>query len=96
MNGEPWTEAELQIIYDHVNDPDYLFWVRRLLPDRTTAAIQNRMSRLRREAGIGNIHSGPRACDESRLFTQMADEGSKRLAAAIEAELYGAQRVKVQ
>lgn len=52
MRSNLWTTAELSLMYDHVLDPHYLDRLAPRLPGRTRVTIQNRMSRLRAEAGI--------------------------------------------
>lgn len=49
---DAWTSAELQVLYDHVMDPNYFPKVAAKLPGRTPTTIRNRMARLRDEARI--------------------------------------------
>lgn len=47
-----WTTAELALLYARVHDPDCINELVPLLPGRTRVTIRNRMSQLRKEAGI--------------------------------------------
>lgn len=49
---DAWSDSELQKLYDYVNDPAYFEKVRGWLPNRSVAAIRQRMAKLRVEAGI--------------------------------------------
>jgi hypothetical protein len=76
---EPWTDMELQELYEAVNDLDWFETVRPFLPNRSDAAIRRRMCQLREEAGIVPLKSGPRARSHRKTTEQKAQQGSDAL-----------------
>jgi len=83
MRGEPWSDMELQELYEVVNDLDWFETVRPFLPDRTDAAIRRRMCQLRIEAGIVPQRNGPRSFSRAISERQKAHYASDRLRRAI-------------
>ncbi len=84
---DAWTDFELQVLYDLVNEPVWLATAKGLIPHRSENALSQRMSRLRREAGIIVGGPGPRAMHESRLARDAGQRSSQLLVSAIEASL---------
>lgn len=85
MREDAWTDYELQLLYDYVNDELYLKKVADLLPNRTLGTIKNRMARLRAEAGIRikassyGLESDPGYAKAVReLVDEAASEGAKK------------------
>lgn len=79
MRGEPWSDIELQSLYDVVNYTDYLDLCRPYLPDRSEAAIRTKMCLLRLEAGIVPLLPGPRSKSRRKVDEQLAQQGSDAL-----------------
>lgn len=76
----PWTDFELQCLYDVVNDINWYEQVRDLLPARSEAAARAKMCALRREAGIMPRHNGPKATSYRQSHREALAIASKRLA----------------
>lgn len=83
MRGEPWTEMELQELYEAVNDVDWFDEVRPFLPNRTEGAIRGKMCLLRAEVGIIPHRAGPRPKWRLLAEREKAKFGSDRLLKAI-------------
>jgi hypothetical protein len=83
VRADAWTDDELTLLYEFVNDEDWLDEACELLPNRTRNAIQQRMSGLRREAEIVPRKRGPRAWSEKMDRRKKAAEGSRKLALAL-------------
>lgn len=79
MNGEPWSDMELQELYEVVNDADWFQHVRPFLPNRSDAAIRRRMCQLREEAGIVPHRPAPRARAARLSCEQQMKAGSDEL-----------------
>lgn len=79
---DAWTDAELQIIYDHVNEKDAARRLMRLLPGRSGSAIAVKLTKLREEAKIKTPRS--HRPSDSKVY---ARNGSLLLAQAIEKSL---------
>jgi hypothetical protein len=75
---DAWTDYELQLLYQTVND---LNWFDQVAPfiDRSEAAIRTKMSGLRREAGIFPMRAGPVAKPTAKVVRDTARRGSDRL-----------------
>ena len=67
---DEWTEYELQLLYEVVNDIEWFPKVAGVI-DRSPAAIRTKMSNLRCEAGIIPKQIGPRS--KSRSAAQRDD-----------------------
>ena len=78
-----WSDFELQILYDLVNDAEWFDEAREYLPRRTDAAIRHRMSQLRNEAKIVPTRRGPTATFEYRRTCDSAKAGSDKYLAAL-------------
>lgn len=83
VRADSWTDEELTLLYEFVNDEDWLDEACELLPNRTRNAIQQRMGALRREAEIVPRKRGPRAWSEKMDRRKKAAEGSRKLALAL-------------
>lgn len=81
MRHDAWTDFELQVLYDHVNDLEWFESAAALLPRRTPNAIRTKMSLLRMEAGI-IPRAGPRARSRAAVRREDAETGSARLLSA--------------
>lgn len=84
---EPWTDLELQELYEVVNDLDWFETCRPFLPARSDAAIRRRMCQLREEAGIIPHRPGPRAKALRQTTREKAKSGSDELRRRIEGVL---------
>jgi hypothetical protein len=78
---EPWTDFELQCLYDVINDIDWFPAARHLIRNRTEGAIRTKMAALREEAGI----IPARSLSASDRAVMRSLSGSDRLADAINA-----------
>jgi hypothetical protein len=76
--ADAWTDYELQLLYQTVND---LNWFAQVAPfiDRSEAAIRVKMTAIRREAGIVPMRSGPVARAAPMVVQDKARRGSDRL-----------------
>lgn len=81
--NEPWTDMELQELYEVVNDLDWFETVRPFLPNRSDGAIRRRMCQLRIEAGIVPMRNGPRSFSRAMTEREKARYASERLRRAI-------------
>jgi hypothetical protein len=77
----PWTDFELQVLYDHINDIEWFPPVRRLIRDRSDGAIRTKMDGLREFARI----RPSRSLSASDKAVMLSETGSDRLAMAINA-----------
>jgi hypothetical protein len=83
----PWQDHELAILYEYVNirlTADVVAQIAKVLHGRSPSAIQNRMEKLRDEAGI--VLGGLRV-HRPGMAEQSIALASQRLAEAIEREL---------
>lgn len=81
---EPWSDMELQELYEVVNDLDWFEHVRPFLPDRSDGAIRVRMCLLREEARIVPNRIGPRSISQAATDREKARRASDLLRHAIE------------
>ena len=72
---DEWTDYELQLLYEHVHDRDYLA---KLCPviDRSRSAIEQRMRALRREAELPIVPPGPEIL--ARMARELAESDGFR------------------
>lgn len=84
IRADAWTDFELQVLYDVVNDVNW-FEKARALIDRSDNAVRVKMSALRAEAGIIPGIRGPRAMSRPRVVRDDAAAGSRALLLAIAA-----------
>ena len=89
-----WSDAELQILYDHFTRADILDLLGILLPHRSIEEIIAKMQTLRAECGSGVPERFARGLtDEQRLANKIERELHQRppriLAAQAEAEMGG-------
>jgi hypothetical protein len=80
---DAWKSWELQVLYDLVNEKDWLDEARDLLRARSRNAIETKMCLLRQEAGIVPKSCGPKAAGARLAAGKRAAEGSRKLAAAL-------------
>ena len=83
--ADAWSEDELAVLYDFVNDEDWLDEACALLPRRNPGAIKVKMCKLRREAEIVPRHytGNSRAMSARNANRAAAAEGSRKLALAL-------------
>lgn len=81
---DAWSDWELSVLYEFVNDEDWLDEACRLLLGRTRNAIQQKMSALRREAGIVPKHRGAKAMSERNANRVAVTKASEKLKRALE------------
>jgi hypothetical protein len=74
----PWTDFELQCLYDVVNDINWFENAARVI-NRSPIAIRAKMSTLRREAGIIPQNNAPHAKAPRLTEYERAKQGSERL-----------------
>jgi len=79
---DAWSEEELQVLYDFVNDADWFDQAKEWLPFRSENAIRTKMSNLRAEAGIVP-KTGPRAMGSSKRFEADAKRANDKYLAAL-------------
>lgn len=89
---DAWTDEELQLLYDHIHVENAVIVLMEALPKRSKAAIEQRLSRIRIEAGIRIGGDGPRSISDRRAFNEAAKHSSEALAQAIEDELQRLER----
>lgn len=82
VRSDGWTDFELSLLYDVVNDEH---WFQQVEPHigRSENAIRKRMSMLRAEAGIAPRHRGPRAAWEQVDHRRKARDASRKLTLAL-------------
>jgi hypothetical protein len=80
-HGDPWTDFELQCLYDVINDLDWFQHASRLITRRSPGAIRTKMNLLREEAGIvvATAQKGPRARSRRVAEKLTAEQASSRL-----------------
>lgn len=79
--SQPWSDFELQCLYDVIYDIDWFYPARHLIRDRTPGAIRTKMAALREEAGI----TPSRSLSAVDRAVMMSLCGCDRLATAINA-----------
>jgi hypothetical protein len=79
---KPWSDFELQCLYDVVNDANWFDAAELIIP-RTPNAVRQKMSALRKDAGIIPKHIGPKAKPRKLCEYERAQVGSTMLAEAI-------------
>jgi hypothetical protein len=83
IRRDEWSDCELQVLYDLVNDGDWMDRAEIQLPRRSQNAIRTRMALLRLESGIVPKHCGPKAKSAAATEYQRAKEGSDKLLSAL-------------
>lgn len=81
--SEPWSDMELQELYEVVNDLDWFETCRPFLPHRSDGAIRTKMCQLRDEAGIVPHRIGPKSVSQAATEREKAKQGCNRLRDAI-------------
>jgi hypothetical protein len=79
--GEPWSDFEIQCLYDVINDADWFRHASQLITRRSAGAIRTKMSLLREEAGIvvGSAGAANRSRPVPASNRASAQLGSSRL-----------------
>jgi hypothetical protein len=83
MASRPWTAADLAVLERHADNDDWLEIVSVCFPDRSTAAIKTRISKLRSELGIKGKR-GAREEDQDRMNRKSVVASQKLLEATLQ------------